>query len=353
MDIVPRRSRNAALANIAARVAARAGWRYARYAYNRYARGARTNRAKAARRAKRTARRRMSKRGRYIRRKFYRVSRPRSIKRAVKQLQIKANEGVATHTHKYAQTGKFKTGGFSTSSLDSVIGHNWQTIQGAIDSLRFYDATTNALLTKDIETNTYHQEILINSLYCKLHLRNNYFVPVTVDVYLLSPKVDTSTDPETSFSNGITDQAVGTVSTSDPLIYPTDSKEFMDTWKILYHKRQKIDIQKDVYHYYSMKNIMYDPAYYDSHSGTYQKRCRTRVWLVRCVGTLAHDVTVGTEQGLDRGGVDYEIKTIYKINYDAGVKLNDISLNTNYDSFTNQAAIITNDREINQAPAVL
>lgn len=275
-----------------------------------------------------------TQKGRYKPRykKYYKPKKT-SLKKKVKTLERKVNQDLATHTFKKSSTGRAVVTVASQTTYSGVLGMNVASLETSLGSLRFYDPGTNALVTNSAVTGTYSRSCYIQSIYSKMTFRNNYRVPCVVDVYICTPKKDTSIGPVTAITNGLTDQ--NNPSSTSTLIYPSDSDQFKDLWNIHYHKKKHIGQGKQFSVSFKKGSFHYDPADFDTHNMAYQKRYGSHVFLIRVQGILAHDSVVTTEQGLSPGGVDYFNEIITKIRYDAGKKLNDITLDDGYDTFTN------------------
>lgn len=271
--------------------------------------------------------------GRYrARHKKYYKPRKQSLKKKVRALESKVNQDLATHTYKKAITSRAVQTSDSVVSYTQLKGMDMTELESHLGALRFYDPGTNALVTNSIVTGTYSRNLYIQNMYTKMVFRNNYRVPCTIDVYVCIPKKDTSIGPNTAMNNGFTDQ--NNPDQTSTLLYPSDSDQFKDLWTIAKHKKRILEPGKQFSVTHSCGRFHYDPADYDTHNMTYQKRYGSHVYLIRLQGVLAHDQADTGQQGLAPCGVDYSQERITKIRYDAGKKLNDITLSDGHDAFT-------------------
>lgn len=266
--------------------------------------------------------------------KTYKKPRQTTLKKQVKDLQRKVNADFATHTYKRTVYDRALC---STSSQVEYTGRDVITmnrLENSIQSLRYYDPGTNALVTNDITSGTYARDVYFAGIYAKVTARNNYRVPVNCSVYLLRPKKDSSVTPEVRFSNGMADQKAP--ATTSELVQLTDSDEFNEHWSIVAMKKKLLNPGEQMScKYVNSKGFMYNPADFDSHALTYQKKYGSLYCIFRLHGVLTHDSTTTTLQGLSLGGVDTCVKAIYKVKYDAGQKLNDFTILDGADTIVN------------------
>jgi len=230
-------------------------------------------------------------------------------------------------------------GSVAQSKFSYLTASSVANYEAVLAQLRFFNpASPGTLTTADGSTGTYAREYYFKSVYSRIDLVNNYQVPVVVRLYCVTPKSDTSTSPETSFTNGLAD--CGNPSSTSPCIHPTDSKEFMDTWNIQFSKKIILSPGQGCFGNYSVKDIYYAPQIYDSISLSYQKRFKTFAWCARIEGVLGHD-TSANEQSLLGCGVDYVWSTKYVVHYDnGGTPIEFIYINdTSPTSFTNGGVI--------------
>lgn len=249
----------------------------------------------------------------------------RKMSKQIRKLQRKTNQGIATHTHRNMNNGELKSN-FNEAKFNAVTSNARTQLETALSSLRYYDATTNALITNDGQVNTYQQKYRIESVWNKLILRNNYKVTNEVRVYCCIPKKDTSISPQTAFEGGLVDQ--GNPSKVSTLAWLTDSDQFNDLWKIKKYKTYYLKPGQSCSMTYVSPGFDFSPADIDSHTDTFQRGLGCCVFMVRQMGPVAHVPDNSNDYGRIEAGLDYECRRTYKIRYDAGAQLNDYSYNT-------------------------
>lgn len=220
-------------------------------------------------------------------------------------------------------------------------------LDASIANLRYFDPSTpGTLITADVGTTAYQSETLIK-VFSTITCRNNYQVPLELDIYLCRCRGDTSIAPQTAFTNGMSDQG-GPTSTS-MLLYPSDSDEFNSLWKIAKHQRYVLEPGRQVSLSCSSKQITYSPSLADSHSFAYLHKNQGMVWLVRIHGVVAHDSSLD-QQGLIASGVDVTCKVVCDVRYDSGgPALNDVVISDGFSAFTNGAVVANKPVSDNQA----
>lgn len=245
------------------------------------------------------------------------------LKKQVKDLQKKVASDQAYHTHRTAVSGDISSAN-AQSSFNQISGVTVASLESACANLRYYDpATPGTLVTANASTGTYSRVIHFSSVNSKLEVRNNYQVPCKVRVYLATPKQDTSITPLGYYTDGITDQVISGVSTT-PLLYPTDIDLVNKAYKLDLVKNRLLEPGQQITVSQTVNNIDYNPAMFDTHNLSYQKKYKNFIWVIRLEGCLGHEATAD-EQGISQCEVDYQMINTYKIIYDAGTNLNDIS----------------------------
>lgn len=245
----------------------------------------------------------------------------KSLKTKVRNLQAKAKATEATHTHRTQETNELVcTAGECTYA--SYVGSNQTMLETALANLRFYDATTAALITNDGTSGTFSRQYMFDKMVSSIECANTYNYPVNVKVYACTPKEDTSLSPRDTLVNSIADMGVG-LDIDDIQLFPTDCSQFKKIWKINKSYSRKLKPGQNVTFSHKMKNFNYDPSDGDSHALAYQKQQSSIVWLVRIEGILCHN-TSGVP-GFAACSLDTNVKTKYRVTYDAGVALEDYS----------------------------
>lgn len=208
-------------------------------------------------------------------------------------------------------------------------------IESSLQYCKFFNPSVpGTLTTANLSTGNYQRDVLFNNISQKLVFRNNYNVPCELTVYLCKVKDDTSQGVVTAWDAAVPDASNLTDST-DLNQYPSDYHLVTDLWNLT--KKCEVILQpgdmKQVNH--ASGQFSYDPATADVHTTSYQKENKAYVWLVVLKGVIAHDSSVGTEQGLGGAGVDVESRIVYNIEYNAGTNIKYTQVNNTYDAFTN------------------
>lgn len=286
--------------------------------------------------------------------KTFKKSTPKksTLSKEVKQLKKAVQSDQAYHTNKVA----------GSSYITSAVGGCNNTIYGgmattqmesAMANLRYYDpATPSTLVTANASTGTFARVIHFKSITGSLNVRNNYQTACRVRVYLCTPKADTSIDPTSYYSAGVADQVISGDVTS-PMLYLTDIDMVNKAWNIKCLKNKILHAGSEVTVSHTVKDIDYDPSLVDTHSLTWQKKYKNFTFCIRVEGLLAHDTAVSGQQGLMASQVDLQYTNVFKMIYDAGTNLNDISYTDGRDTtFTNGAVISQQPVVDNQALSV-
>lgn len=261
------------------------------------------------------------------------LSKVRSQLRDINKV-LKADQ--ATHTWRLIAADIASGGGTGNDSKHTaVLGMDTATLESALSGLRYYDpAVPGTLVTAAAATGTYSKEFFIDKVSTTLTVRNNYNISTDVKIYACVPKEDTSIDPVTAFSNGMADQGNPTI--TEPELYLTDSDQFNRLWKIEKVISKRMHPGQEMSLTMSGGKFGYDPSLVDSHNLTYQKQYKGSSFVIRVQGTLGHDSTVTTERGLMKASVDYIVRRKVVIKYDAGVSLNDFTIDSSgLSTFTN------------------
>lgn len=292
--------------------------------------------------AKKTA---LTKKRRYSR---YRSNRLSLLTKRVNNLTKSVSSDQAKHTHRRRDVLGV-AGEIRQASNTVADGTTTTLLEQVMAFLRYYDpATPGTLVTADAATGTYSRQIHFARISEKLTVRNNYQVPVMVKVYSCTPKVDTNSDPATFFSAGVTDQGAS-LSTSSPLLSPTDIHNVTRNWNMKLAINQRLEPGREVHAYKYHKAFDYDPAVYDSHALQYQKKFGGHVFYFRITGCLGHD-TAASEWTTIKGAIDTVLDRTFVMTYDAGVNLDDYSVDDNSSaSFTNGGVVSNKPMADNQA----
>lgn len=290
----------------------------------------------------------------------YRTKRKRSmvkrkkttLKKKMRRIMSTLNRNLATHTHRYRRTGQIVTLEKQMTPFEVSCGGNKTDIETAMANMRYYDAGTNALVTANPAVGTYQRDISV-AIFRKFMVKNNYLVPVQVQIFSCTPKDSTDTTPKTAYENGLFDQ--GNPTNNSPLVFFSDSKVLSDLWKLKLAGSKILKPGGVMFAKSVQKEFQYKFALNDTHNYQYDKDQGGHAWFIRVVGTLAHDsVNASTEQGICRSGVDWMCDVTYKFKYDAGKDLDDISLNDVSNGFTTANGDVQTVRPVadNQTKAI-
>lgn len=293
-----------ALIGYAGKVARRYATDYAK----RYFKKARTTRRTRTRQRMRRYKGRLTKKR--IKKKL------RSICQFMKQQE-------AVHIRRQRRCGILTCGVNEAKYLERADGGTKVEVETAMAALRFYDAGTNTLVTNNAAAGVYQRDIKV-SIYRKAVLKNNYRVPVYLEVYSCTPKDSTNTGVDSAFGDGIIDQ--GNPSTLSPLVKFSDSLTLKALWNVKKLVGKTLMPGSTVSAVAVTKMFKYDIAVNDTHPIVYTKGQGGHNFMFRIVGDIGHNNGLADEVSKMRGGVDWDIDVVYKFLYDAGKDLHDISI---------------------------
>lgn len=244
----------------------------------------------------------------------------------------------------------FNNEGFVTSN-PFVTGTDLQT---GMSALKFFNPSAPAtLITTDLKAGTYPQDILAK-WYRKVDFVNNYQVAVYLEVWRCDVKLDTTIAPQQAWINGCADNPSGALDIDDMYVYPSDSKELNDLYKVKKVFSQKLQPGQGLSTFANSKGyINFDPATFDDHANNFQRQYQGGGFLVKTTGIIAHD-SIAAEVGFSRGGVDIIQYTVTTIKYDSGgASLRDVTVANNCDSFSNLPVVSNKPASDNQAFTLL
>lgn len=188
-------------------------------------------------------------------------------------------------------------------------------IEAALANARFFDpATPGTLITASLASPTYSQKVRI-SVSSVVVIKNNYQVPCYLYYGLIKPKAATSVAPTTAWTNGLTDS--GNPTNTSYLLSINDSREFRETYKGKMYRKILLPGQQVTYRH-SVAPFIYDPAYFDANTQTFQPKAKCAEMFYRVHGVLGHDTTTATEQGVMPCGIDVHCRNVYRIYYNSG-----------------------------------
>ncbi len=271
------------------------------------------------------------------------------IGKKVKELQRVAEADMGTHHYKrrlITQT----LAAVNAANYCSLSGWTISAVEDALSQLRYLDPGTGALATVAGATGSFQKEFYFKSLWSRCDAHNNYQVPVQITLYCLVPKEDTSITPEDAFTQGLTD--VGNPSATSTLIFPSDSPQHRDLWRIQKSKTMMLQPGRCVSLTFKGKKFQYDPSLGDSHADTYQPRFASHTFAVRIQGPVGHD-TVASEVSTLQCGVDLVINHRAEIKYAAGADIEFIDISDNMSTaFSNKGCVSAKPVADNQGYSV-
>ncbi len=256
------------------------------------------------------------------------------LRKQVKSLKRIAESDMGTHIHRIRLASSAGTPAVNTTSLSDWASVNITNIEAAIAELRYYNPSVPATLTNASgASGSFQKEFYFKRVYSRLRIRNNYQAPCNVIVYPCVPREDTSINPSTTVTNGLTD--IGAPTAASDLVYPTDSIQFNDLWRIDKSQRAYLDPGQEMVVSHAGKPFQYDPSLSDSHGLTFQNRFSALSFLLRIVGCISHDSTDTSEVGLAIARVDVFLDTTFEIHYAAGADIKFITISDGVSTFTN------------------
>lgn len=274
---------------------------------------------------------------RYVKRNRIKGNQLAMLKKQVRAINQTLKHDLSMRTYRQRDVS-FEGSAVNTKEGLVITGLNTTLIETALANLRYWNESAGTWVDAT-PTTTASQEMTIKRVSTKCVCRNNYQVPCMIEFYCCVPKDDTSINPYTAFTNGMTDQ--DNPSSTSSLLYLTDSDQFNDLWKIKNSVKKYLDVGEEVMLSYSMnKPFQYDPSLVDSHALEFQSKYAGHAYVVRVSGIIAHDSAVTTERGFTQSGVDVYKDLTVKVEYDSGgPSLNDFVVLDNSSTFTNGAVV--------------
>lgn len=262
----------------------------------------------------------------------------KTLEKKVKQLDKTIGQGELIYRKRecYNVASSVNSCGVSSGAVNDL--NTLTNLEAVLTNLKYYDpAAPTALVTASGLTGTYSKKFHFATSYHKIKLSNNFRTPVNVRFYILETRDDTSLTPNSAYQNGLAD--VGGPSASSPLVYPTDSPQLMELFKIARSEVMTLEAGQSKDYSYSCKPFDYDPSISDNHNLEYQKAFNGSAILIRVEGPLGHDGTLD-EQGILQSELDVMVNSTWKVLYDAGAEVKDIVVQDNSSSFTNSGLIV-------------
>lgn len=272
--------------------------------------------------------------------------------RFTKKVKCFIKQHTAVHIHRHRRSGRvlISTVGQSNYQEFTCTG-SLNGIESAAANLRYFDPGTNALVVADPTSGTYQRELCI-SITRRVQIRNNYQVPVYVQLWNCYPKDATSQSVASMFSSGLSDQMI-TPNTVSPLMQLTDSLDLKNVWNCKMVVNRRLMPGQLAVGYGNNKMFEYTISTNDVHTLQYQKKQGGHIFFLRIVGEIQHDSGGLNEVGVGTAGVDWMCDAVVRFEYDAGKNLHEFSLDdTSASSFTGGGILSNNPVVDNQSYSV-
>lgn len=261
-----------------------------------------------------------------------------TLTKKVRKLARRVEAGMGTYIYKERDSGRLNTSVNGVNN-QSYTGTSISTLEAAIDALPVFNpALPGTFTTVDFTSGTQQKEVEFASTYTCFRVKNNYDAPVTVYMYCIYPKSDTSITGQSAYTQGLNDVGITSAQTTTSLLVPSDSPQFRDLWKVKTVKKVKLGPGQMAMVSNTSGSFQYDPSFVDSHALSFQSKYRCHQYYLRVEGELAHDSSA-SEFGRVAGGVDYELYRKYVVKYDAGADITNIEVVDGNDSFTNGGVV--------------
>lgn len=255
------------------------------------------------------------------------------VKKKLAKIQKQLNNNTGTYIYKRLVSDRVLAS-VNQCNYINIIRNSVTDLEAVIDGLQYFNPSVpGTLTTVDATSGTYHKEVEINSTFSRLECRNNYQSPCIVDIYCVTPKQDTGIAVSTAVTNGFSDVGSG-LGINSILMYPSDSPQFNDLYKIVSHVRKELNPGQSCKSTFTGGSFQYDPSYVDSHALANQKIYNNHQYLIRVQGIVGHDTALD-EQGILAAGVDVTCYDVIKVLYPAGIDIVRYEHVLDLDTFTN------------------
>lgn len=231
----------------------------------------------------------------------------------------------AKHIHRWINLNHVHCAA-NVQQLGTMNQVNHANLHTAMDGIRILDPSTGAIKKVDIGDLVNSQQMQVNGIYSSLKITNSGTAPCQVDVYFLRPKIATNDTPGTTWTAGLTNQRTDLTTTQSIGGFMTDSSVFNSTWRVEKSWKVKLNVGQTSKHSGSISKFTFKPTMADATTLAYQPSLGACLWSVVVRGHIAHDPLDHDKLGFSPAGVDIEGLTKYDFEYDAGVKLDDISI---------------------------
>lgn len=281
----------------------------------------RTNSRVMAKRSRRAKSKRPSKRRKYVKKPTKKRVRSRVQSKLLKRVktlerEVRSDMGIMIYRLRNVNVVLVAQGQAANGYMELNSG---LTIESALNNLKYYDpATPGTLVTAAFTSGTFAKRVLIKRATLSVVLKCNYQTPVKLECYWVTCKVDSSTNINTAYTNGIADDP-GAASSLNQLIHLRDSPQVHDLYQLKHCWTGLVLPGREKKFQTKRYNIEYDPATADTVTTTFRRDLKYVALHVRVFGVLGHDTVNAAEQGVMQGGIDYHADQEYIIEYNAGV----------------------------------
>jgi len=158
-------------------------------------------------------------------------------------------------------------------------------------------SSTGTIETIDYSDTDGHSLKLKGNCSAKIIVRNNSAFGAELRMYAVVPRQDTSVSISSTITSGLDDFSLsdGGLET-DICYYPSDSKLFMSTYKIV--KRVKVVLEPGAsIEFHANRDLYWSQDYKASHNLSYPKSSYMGI-LFRVQGVVSHDATTNTQIGV-------------------------------------------------------
>lgn len=214
--------------------------------------------------------------------------------------QIKSPVNVATHTNIEMWTAG--------------------TYEGSLDDLRTFDrAATPAPDTIDLRNSAFQTHVKYKDIVLRIETRNNNQVPCHFSVYWFKCTDNCATNPKSEAE--LLDQSLNLAFGTNPITYFSDVPKTFKTWKLLKTDKFKLNPGDECKSVYTQKSFKWDVKYRDLENTSYHPG--DICCVLRCMGTIAHDIADTSIVGYGESGADYLIHKKYTLIYPSDIPVRD------------------------------
>lgn len=291
-------------------------------------RSRRSTRSTRSRRGRRTRTRTRTRR-----RVRARTSTRSKLASKISALTKKVNGDLATHTRRTVLSPVIDLTVKNQGYMDHLNACDIAKLDDAISQLRYYDPSNpSVLLTAGGATGDFSRTFTFLNFSAKLVIRNNYNTPFFITLYVVTPKSDLTFDPVQHVQEGLDIQMAVPADVDAVTSYPTDSDVFNTYWKIRKTVKRYLTPGKETAITYNTGRFEFNPEVADIRSlETYMVKYKSAVFMWKVQTSPAHDSVVPDTVGLAPAKFDATLYFTSKVQYDAGVALNDFSSNISLD----------------------